>query len=194
MKRPVLERLLRHAPRARLLSTSSSAAGPAPARLLALAQLSKQDDHTLARDWINGFTLDDLPKDGYEVTYARSSGPGGQHVNKTNSKAIVRCDVHAASGVWLPPFVVAALKRSPHYHAPSLLLSSQASRKAPDNLARALLTLHTSIVDTTRGMIVGETSEEQKERVRGHVEAEQRRRRDAKDKMKSRKANRKGDY
>ncbi|WOO80929.1 uncharacterized protein LOC62_03G004458 [Vanrija pseudolonga] len=195
MERPVLQRMLRHGPCAqRLLSTSSVVAGRAPARLLALSQLAQQADHNLTRDWIDGFTLDDLPKDGYAVTYARSSGPGGQHVNKTNSKAVVRCDVNAASGVWLPPFVAAALRKTPHYHPPSLLISSQNSRKAPDNLARALEILHASIVDTTRGMIVGETSEEQKERVQGHVEADQRRRRMAKEKMKNKKANRKADW
>ncbi|TXT13596.1 hypothetical protein VHUM_00963 [Vanrija humicola] len=196
MKRPALQPVLRlrHAPSARLFSASAVTPGPAPSRLLALSQLAQQADHNLTRDWIDGFALQDLPKDGYAVTYARSSGPGGQHVNKTNSKAVVRCDVNAASGVWLPPFVAAALRKTPHYRAPSLLISSQNSRKAPDNLAKALEILHASIVETTRGMIVGETSEGQKERVKELVEVDQRRRRMAKEKMKSKKANRKADW
>lgn len=89
---------------------------------------------------------------------------------------------------------VAVAYSQPHYHPPSLLISSQNSRKAPDNLAKALEILHASIVSTTRDMIVGETSEEQKERVQGHVEADQRRRRMANEKMKNRKANRKADW
>jgi ribosome-associated protein len=31
-----------------------------------------------------------IPLDEFEFTYARSGGPGGQNVNKVNSKAILR--------------------------------------------------------------------------------------------------------
>lgn len=34
-----------------------------------------------------------------EITYVRSSGPGGQNVNKTSSKAVVRWNVRSAPGV-----------------------------------------------------------------------------------------------
>jgi peptidyl-tRNA hydrolase ICT1 len=38
-----------------------------------------------------------------EFNYARSSGPGGQNVNKLNTKAEVRFNVHTAD--WLEPEV-----------------------------------------------------------------------------------------
>ena len=34
-----------------------------------------------------------IPLDEFEFTYARSSGPGGQNVNKVNSKAVLRWPV-----------------------------------------------------------------------------------------------------
>lgn len=37
----------------------------------------------------------DLPVSYLEITYARSSGPGGQNVNKVNSKAILRMNVQS---------------------------------------------------------------------------------------------------
>lgn len=35
-----------------------------------------------ARKWLDDLTIDALPKDAFELSYARSSGPGGQNVNK----------------------------------------------------------------------------------------------------------------
>lgn len=41
-----------------------------------------------------------IPIDKLEITYCRSSGPGGQHVNKTNTKVTVK--FHLASADWIP--------------------------------------------------------------------------------------------
>lgn len=81
--------------------------------LASLRTLSTDDDHKSARTWVDGFTLEDVPKEELDISYARSSGPGGQHVNKTNSKAVVRIDVHKAK--WLPPFVLPALQKTVSY-------------------------------------------------------------------------------
>ena len=37
-----------------------------------------------------------IPLDEFEFTYARSSGPGGQNVNKVNSKALLRWPVRTS--------------------------------------------------------------------------------------------------
>ena len=42
----------------------------------------------------------DIPLDKIEFNYARSSGPGGQNVNKVNTKAELR--FHVMSAEWLP--------------------------------------------------------------------------------------------
>ncbi|BEI81624.1 hypothetical protein CcaverHIS002_0207840 [Cutaneotrichosporon cavernicola] len=177
-------------PHLRHLSTSPYTLAPASDELLALKELVNDGDHALARDWLDDFVPEDVPKTSYEVSYARSSGPGGQHVNKTNSKAVVRFDVFRARGTWLPPFLVPALQQSPYYHAPSLLLSSQTSRSAPQNLAICIENLHATIVNAGRGLVRGQTSDAQRERVKELQKAEVRKRRVMKEKHKAKKASR----
>ena len=41
-----------------------------------------------------------IPEDKIEVNYCRSSGPGGQNVNKVNTKAEIRFKVSEAD--WIP--------------------------------------------------------------------------------------------
>ncbi|CAK9783917.1 hypothetical protein CC85DRAFT_322259 [Cutaneotrichosporon oleaginosum] len=187
---PHHSRHLRHLRHIRHIFSSTPSLGPAPPKLLALKELVEDEHHALARDWLDGFVPEDVPKTSYEVSYARSSGPGGQHVNKTNSKAVVRFDVFRARGAWLPPFLVPALQQSPYFHAPSLLLSSQNSRSAPQNLATCLENLHATIAQAGRGLIRGETSEAQRERVKELQKADARKRRVLKEKQKSKKASR----
>ncbi|MFN2375123.1 MAG: alternative ribosome rescue aminoacyl-tRNA hydrolase ArfB [Candidatus Binatia bacterium] len=40
-----------------------------------------------------------VPESELEITYVRSSGPGGQNVNKTSSKAVVRWNVRDAAAL-----------------------------------------------------------------------------------------------
>ncbi len=41
----------------------------------------------------------EIPLSEFEITYARSSGPGGQNVNKVNSKAVLRWDLVGSPSV-----------------------------------------------------------------------------------------------
>jgi len=41
----------------------------------------------------------EVPAVELEIRYVRSSGPGGQNVNKTSTKAVVRWNVRSAAGV-----------------------------------------------------------------------------------------------
>lgn len=79
-------------------------------RILSLAESNT------AREWVEQFKLRGgltPPKhaEDYEITYSRSSGPGGQNVNKVNTKATVRLDLDKAKR-WLPSHAVEALRES----------------------------------------------------------------------------------
>jgi protein subunit release factor B len=51
-----------------------------------------------------------LQMDKIIFSFARSSGPGGQNVNKLNTKAELRFNVDEAADVWIPSHVVRRLK------------------------------------------------------------------------------------
>lgn len=41
----------------------------------------------------------EIPDEEFEITFARSGGPGGQNVNKVNSKAVLRWNVTASQSL-----------------------------------------------------------------------------------------------
>ncbi|XP_036405091.1 peptidyl-tRNA hydrolase ICT1, mitochondrial isoform X2 [Megalops cyprinoides] len=75
--------------------------------------------------------LINIPVDRLTVTYSRSSGPGGQHVNKVNTKAEVRFHVQTAD--WIP-----AENKNRINKAGELLVTSEVSRSQQRNLEDCL--------------------------------------------------------
>ncbi|MFN9370157.1 MAG: alternative ribosome rescue aminoacyl-tRNA hydrolase ArfB [Planctomycetia bacterium] len=83
-----------------------------------------------------------IPADALEWQFVRSSGPGGQHVNRTSSKAILRFD--AARSPHLPDDVrrrLLARERSRLTDEGWLIIVSQAHREQPRNAADCLAKL-----------------------------------------------------
>ncbi|HKD99613.1 MAG TPA: alternative ribosome rescue aminoacyl-tRNA hydrolase ArfB [Planctomycetota bacterium] len=77
-----------------------------------------------------------IPRDGVEIRFARSGGPGGQNVNKVATKAEVRFVVAAAT--WLAPEVarrIAQLERGRINARGELIVSSSRTRSQAQNLA-----------------------------------------------------------
>ncbi|OCF71465.1 hypothetical protein I204_07523 [Kwoniella mangroviensis CBS 8886] len=188
-------RLLKTSIRLLQLSQFSSSilrSAKASPQLLALSSLVKESDHAAAREWVDSFKLDDVPKDGYVVSRSRSSGPGGQHVNKTESKVALRCDLSKAKGEWLPGFVFQPMMKSPHYlpSPPALLISAQTSRTASQNLTTALDILHKTIVHAAESVIVNPTSHEQKAKVKRYIKKENEKRIEMKKRNSAKKASR----
>lgn len=78
-----------------------------------------------------------IPREQIEIRTARSSGPGGQAVNKTASKAEIRFHVNSAQ--WIPDEVRARLLHLAHNRMNQegeLILSSQESRSQHANIER----------------------------------------------------------
>ncbi|KAL7938820.1 hypothetical protein V8C35DRAFT_276049 [Trichoderma chlorosporum] len=133
------------------------------------AQLD-QDALAEARLWYNSFDASQLPKG--TTTYARSSGPGGQHVNKTETKAITAYPVKDLLAV-LPKHLHYVVRYSKYYTAgnDSLTFSAQTHRSKSANLEENKRKLIDEIMSIYREMTPAETSSEKKKK---HQEIEKR--------------------
>ncbi|KAI1812201.1 hypothetical protein GGS20DRAFT_559097 [Poronia punctata] len=102
------------------------------ARFQAHDALLDQDDLEEARKWRSSFNEEALPKG--QVSYSRSSGPGGQHVNKTESKATTVWTV-AELSKGLPKILRPALRSSRYYSMrnDSITIQAQTQRSRTAN-------------------------------------------------------------
>jgi len=92
-----------------------------------------------------------IPAEALEWQFARSAGPGGQHVNRTSSKAILRFD--AAGSPHLPADVRARLlarEQSRLTADGALLISSQRHREQGRNVADCVAKLSAIIERAVR--------------------------------------------
>lgn len=93
----------------------------------------------------------DIPLDRLMISYSRSSGPGGQNVNKVNSKAEVR--FHLASAEWIAEPVrqqIALKHRNKINKAGELILTSECSRYQFRNLAQCLQKIRDMIAEASQ--------------------------------------------
>ncbi|KAL5596744.1 hypothetical protein BROUX41_006565 [Berkeleyomyces rouxiae] len=116
-----------------------------------------------AREWAKKMTLEMLPKGN--TVFARSSGPGGQHVNKTESKAITSWPVHEIAGV-VPRLLRASLRASKYYteRSDSLSFAAQTSRQRASNADENRAKLFGELMRMYEAVVPGESdpSKEQK--------------------------------
>ncbi|XP_074016330.1 large ribosomal subunit protein mL62 [Numenius arquata] len=110
----------------------------------------------------------DIPLARLTVSYCRSSGPGGQNVNKVNSKAEVR--FHLASADWIPEATrekMASMHRNKINRAGELIVNSEESRYQMRNLAICLEKIRTMVTEATETpkVVSKETTQKLIERV-----------------------------
>ncbi|XP_061866835.1 large ribosomal subunit protein mL62 [Colius striatus] len=133
----------------------------------------------------------DIPLARLTISYSRSSGPGGQHVNKVNTKAEVR--FHLASADWIPEAVrekMASMQRNKINRAGELIVSSEESRYQMRNLAICLEKIRTMVTEATEKpkVVSKETTQKLIERVEKMNRERLRQKRIHSDRKQSRKA------
>ncbi|KAI5922944.1 hypothetical protein F4810DRAFT_230154 [Camillea tinctor] len=90
------------------------------------------DDLAEARNWYASFTENSIPKG--HTSYSRSSGPGGQYVNKTESKATTVWTIDELSN-GLPKLLRSVLRTSRYYAKgnDSIIIQAQTQRSRSAN-------------------------------------------------------------
>ncbi|TKA63609.1 hypothetical protein B0A55_11635 [Friedmanniomyces simplex] len=130
------------------------------------AAAADEADIDAARKWLAKLDPETIPRSICDVTFSRSSGPGGQNVNKVSSKATLR--VPTASLLPLLPALLRPYILSNRYHAAKnqdLVIQADDSRKQTDNVNACFRKLTELITEAGRDAVPGETSAEQSKRV-----------------------------
>ncbi|XP_066561008.1 large ribosomal subunit protein mL62 isoform X2 [Amia ocellicauda] len=92
----------------------------------------------------------DIPVDRLTVSYSRSSGPGGQHVNKVNTKAEIRFHIHTAD--WIPEDVrqkIIQKNKNRINKSGELFVTSEISRYQMRNFADCLQKIRDIITEAS---------------------------------------------
>ncbi|KAK9235786.1 hypothetical protein V1525DRAFT_434357 [Lipomyces kononenkoae] len=106
------------------------------------------EEITTARTWLNTFKVSDIPRDKFHISFARSGGPGGQNVNKLNTKATIKCSWEDLD--WIPQVILERL-RTKHFRYltkhDNVVVQSDSARQRHDNLEDCFQKLHDMIHD-----------------------------------------------
>jgi len=127
--------------RRRIVHRPGASALPTPPPL---SNLTTWKDAAAARDWLIRFKGCPLPRAAVDIAFSRSSGPGGQNVNKVNTKATVRC---ALDSPWIPSWAHDALQQSPYFvkSTRSILMTSTLHRSQAQNVDDCLSKVRTHV-------------------------------------------------
>ncbi|KAF1929108.1 peptidyl-tRNA hydrolase domain-containing protein [Didymella exigua CBS 183.55] len=131
-----------------------------------------------ARAWLAALHAEGIPlKTIGALSFSRSSGPGGQNVNKVNSKATLRVPLGALLN-HVPTALHAELSRSRYVAAKSsdIIIQADDSRKQNDNAHACYKRLYDAIVEAGRNAVPNETSAEQQRHVKHLQKADNERR------------------
>ncbi|PVH97678.1 hypothetical protein DM02DRAFT_597174 [Periconia macrospinosa] len=120
-----------------------------------------------ARTWLGQLHADTIPKSITELSFSRSSGPGGQNVNKVNSKATLKVPLDALLKQ-IPTLLHPQIRASRYVTSQSnaIIIQADDSRKQSDNAHSCYKRLFEAILEAGRTAIPGETSAAQAQRVK----------------------------
>ncbi|KAM9924129.1 hypothetical protein OXX80_011318 [Metschnikowia pulcherrima] len=112
--------------------------------LIALRSCSRKahthQDIEHAKKWLIEFQPGEIPRNEFSISYSRSSGPGGQKVNKSSSKATISLEPYQWLNQkvcgWMPKAVIGQIREKPLRYqtkAGGILIQSDTSRNRDVN-------------------------------------------------------------
>lgn len=129
----------------------------------------RQTELDAAKKWLETCNHQQIPRNLFTITYSRSSGPGGQKVNKTSLKATVSLEpfqwLNPKFCSWIPSPVLTQLQHKAirfQTKAGGLVIQSDVSRNREANTDECFRKLLDSIKECT--YFETETSEEDREK------------------------------
>ncbi|OAK99944.1 peptidyl-tRNA hydrolase domain-containing protein [Phaeosphaeriaceae sp. SRC1lsM3a] len=155
---------------------------------------ASDDELRAARSWLQGLHADAMPlKSIGELSFSRSSGPGGQNVNKVNSKATLRVPLDALLH-HVPTALHGEIRRSRYVAARSnaIIVQADDSRKQSDNAHSCYRRLFDAIVEAGHHAVPNETSAEQAQHVKKLQKTDNERRLKSKKQQSAKKSSRRG--
>ncbi|KAJ6071656.1 hypothetical protein N7499_009670 [Penicillium canescens] len=131
-----------------------------------LRYFTTRSDVQVARDWLTGLNRQTIPRHICEVSFSRSSGPGGQNVNKVNSKATLKVPFDSLLPL-VPPLIYQSLRTSRYVaeRAQCLVIQSDEERKQANNVEACFDKLYQLLKNTAKEVVPGETTQAQREHV-----------------------------
>ncbi|PVU92184.1 hypothetical protein BB561_003974 [Smittium simulii] len=141
---------------------------------ISLAQkLTCEDKYNLTK-WRDSISPGKLDPKSYSMTYSRSGGPGGQNVNKLNTKAMLRMSVE--NQAWIPDYVkknFVRLNKAKINKKGEYIITSEESRSQLLNSEDCIKRLCIMLKEAS--LFPKDPSLEKRERINKLVEIEQKR-------------------
>ncbi|KAF2641359.1 hypothetical protein P280DRAFT_373722, partial [Massarina eburnea CBS 473.64] len=154
---------------------------------------ASEEDLQAARTWLDQLHAETIPRNIGELSFSRSSGPGGQNVNKVNSKATLKVPLDALLR-HVPGPLHRDLRASRYVaeRSSAIIIQADDSRKQNDNAHSCYKRLYEAVVEAGRSAIPGETSAGQAQRVKDLQKSDNERRLRGKKQHSAKKSSRRG--
>ncbi|KAH6859827.1 peptidyl-tRNA hydrolase domain-containing protein [Alternaria alternata] len=152
------------------------------------------DELRAARNWLASLDAETIPLQSIgELSFSRSSGPGGQNVNKVNSKATLKVPLDALLH-YVPAALHGEIRRSRYVAARSntIIVQADDSRKQSDNAQSCYKRLYEAIAQAGQDAVPAETPAAQVQRVKHLQKSDNERRLKSKKQQSAKKTSRRG--
>ncbi|KAJ1962918.1 hypothetical protein IWQ62_003379, partial [Dispira parvispora] len=106
-----------------------------------------QEEATTVRRWADSLRTDNIPYKTFDISFHRSRGPGGQNVNKVNTKVDMRFNLRKAK--WIPEFVKNQLQTKEPSHTNKIgefIITSDRTRSQANNIEDCVQKLQAMLV------------------------------------------------